>query len=109
MSKISALFISIALASGSLISSAAHADEIEDGKLLFSSTAKPIACAVCHTLEEAGAVGTIGPDLDELKPDADRIRKTVLEGIGAMPSFAESLTEEERESIIKFVVNATNK
>lgn len=108
MSKISALFFSVALASGSLISTVALANDIENGKMLFSSTAKPIACAVCHTLQEAGAMGTIGPDLDELKPDADRIRKTMIEGIGAMPSFAESLSETEREDIIQFVVQATN-
>ena len=58
-------------------------------------------------LEDAGAAGTIGPDLDELQPDADRIRKTMMEGMGAMPSFADSLEESEREAIIQYVLHAT--
>lgn len=104
MSKISTLVLSLTLITGS---SVVAADQLAEGKELFSSTAKPIACAVCHTLEDAGAVGTIGPDLNELQPDANRIRKTMLEGMGAMPSFADSLTESERESIIEYVVTAT--
>lgn len=89
------------------LSMAADAVQLEEGKLLFSANAKPIACAVCHTLEDAGAAGTIGPDLDELQPDADRIRKTMMEGMGAMPSFADSLEESEREAIIQYVLHAT--
>lgn len=81
--------------------------QLEEGKMLFSTTAQPIACAVCHTLKDADALGTIGPDLDELKPDAERILKTMMEGMGAMPSFADSLDESEREAIIKYVLQAT--
>lgn len=80
--------------------------QLDQGKTLFASGAQPIACSVCHTLEDAGAVGTIGPDLDELKPDADRIRKTMMEGMGAMPSFAD-LDESDREAIITYVVEVT--
>lgn len=106
MKSLSTVLLSAALLSyGSL--SFANDDQLEQGKLLFSANAKPIACSVCHTLQDAGAVGTIGPDLDELKPDADRIRKTMMEGMGAMPSFADSLEEAEREAIIAYVLNAT--
>src|SRR5690606_24502011 len=45
---------------------------LERGKTLFSTEAVP-ACAICHTLQDADATGAIGPDLDELKPDAERI------------------------------------
>ena len=86
---------------------ATDAAQLEQGKMLFSATAKPIACSVCHTLTDADAMGTIGPDLDELKPDADRIRKTMMTGMGAMPSF-ESMDEADREAIIAYVVSATN-
>ena len=34
-----------------------------DGKKIFSAN-----CASCHTLKAAGATGTIGPNLDQLKP-----------------------------------------
>lgn len=86
---------------------AADAAQLEQGKTLFSGGAQPIACAVCHTLNDAGAAGTIGPDLDELKPDADRIRKTMMEGMGAMPSFSD-MDEADREAIIAYVVDVTN-
>ena len=86
---------------------AADAAQLEEGKTLFTASAQPIACAVCHTLVDAGATGTIGPDLNELQPNADRIRKTMMEGMGAMPSFAESLDEPQREAIIQYVLHAT--
>lgn len=107
MKKLSTVLLSATLLSYGSFSFATEAAQLEQGKLLFSTSAKPIACSVCHTLQDAGAVGTIGPDLDELKPDADRIRKTMMEGMGAMPSFAASLEEADREAIIAYVLNAT--
>lgn len=80
--------------------------QIEHGKTLFSSGAQPIACAVCHTLQDAGATGEIGPNLNEIKPDADRLRKTMIEGMGVMPSFA-AMDEADREAIISYVTHVT--
>lgn len=99
----------LAAAAGFIFSTAAFADEaqLEQGKALFTAGAQPIACAVCHTLADAGAEGTIGPDLDELQPDADRIRKTMMEGMGAMPSFAD-LDDDDVDAIVAYVVHATN-
>lgn len=79
---------------------------LEKGKVLFTTEAVP-ACAICHTLKDAGAVGEIGPDLDELKPDAERIKKVLHEGMGAMPSFADTLDEEAMNAIAAYVVHAT--
>ncbi|WP_426345699.1 c-type cytochrome [Alcaligenes sp. HNGD-HTN06] len=79
----------------------AHADE--QGKVLFSSGAKPIACAFCHTLADAGSAGAIGPDLDELQPSKEQILKVMKEGMGAMPSFAQTLSDEERDAIATYV------
>ncbi|AVL70163.1 MULTISPECIES: c-type cytochrome [Oligella] len=86
----------------------AFADEarLERGKELFISSAQPIPCAICHTLNDAGTTGTIGPNFDELKPDAERIRRTMLEGMGAMPSF-EDMDEDDREAVIEYLVSAT--
>lgn len=84
---------------------AADAD-LEKGKALFLSNAAP-ACAVCHTLQDAGSAGTIGPDLDELKPDAARIKKVLQEGMGVMPSYADSLDDASRDAIAAYVVHAT--
>jgi cytochrome c6 len=82
------------------------AAQLEKGKTLFISSAVP-ACAVCHALSDAGASGAIGPDLDELKPDAARIKKALQEGIGVMPSFADSLDEASMDAIVAYVVHAT--
>ncbi len=93
----------------SLLSTAALATDtaqIAHGKTLFNSGAQPIACAVCHTLQDAGATGAIGPDLNEIKPDAERLRKTMMEGVGVMPSFA-AMDEADREAIIAYVVQAS--
>jgi mono/diheme cytochrome c family protein len=81
-------------------------DQLQRGKELFVGKAVP-ACAVCHTLKDAGSQGAIGPNLDELKPSADRIMKVLKEGMGAMPSFANSLSQEDMEAVTAYVVNAT--
>ena len=104
---VTTLAFSLAITVTSATAFASDAAELEIGKALFIGGAQPIACSVCHTLDDAGTTGTIGPDLDELQPDADRIRKTMLEGMGAMPSFADTLDESEREAIIKYVIHAT--
>lgn len=80
--------------------------QLEKGKALFISGASP-ACAVCHTLKDSDSVGTIGPDLDELKPDAARVKTVLQEGIGVMPSFADSLDEASIDAIAAYVVHAT--
>ena len=85
-----------------LISSGAPAqDVLQDGKLLFTRTAVP-ACAVCHTLKHAGALGEIGPSLDELKPDAARVEKAIRNGIGQMPANT-ALTENQVKLLARFV------
>ncbi len=87
----------------------AHADDAAQralGKQLFMSGAVP-ACAVCHTLADAGAEGAIGPVLDDLKPDAARVATALRSGLGAMPSYADSLTPEQIEAIARYVAFAT--
>ena len=86
----------------------AHADEAAQmarGKLLFT-TLQP-ACAVCHTLQAAGAEGQIGPVLDELKPDADRVLRALRNGIGVMPSYAEKISPQDMQALARFVAHAT--
>ncbi len=77
----------------------------EAGKLLFTKGAVP-ACAICHTLEAAGAAGAVGPSLDELQPDAERVRKALKNGIGIMPAFP-LLTEEQIEILTTYVARAS--
>lgn len=82
------------------------AELLEQGKALFTTKAVP-ACAICHALADAGATGAIGPNLDELKPDEARIKKALREGIGAMPSFDATMTEDEMNAVAAYIVNAT--
>ncbi len=76
------------------------------GKKLFTQGAVP-ACAVCHTLQAAGAEGAVGPVLDELKPDAARVAKALRNGLGQMPSYKEKLTEAEIAALALFVSKAS--
>ena len=53
-----------------------------DGKTIFQSE-----CASCHTLAAAGTHGTIGPNLDQLKPSETIVQHQVEVGGGVMPAF----------------------
>ena len=75
------------------------------GKRLFTSSAEP-PCGACHRLDAAGARGVIGPDLDELKPNARRIRSALAQGVGAMPAYAEQLTETEITALVDFITSS---
>jgi len=66
-------------------------------------------CGVCHALAAAGSKGQIGPSLDVLKPQIEQIILTVTNGIGVMPSFEDTLSKEEIESVAYYVFNNTNK
>lgn len=81
-------------------------DNPEAGRKLFTQTAAP-ACAVCHTLKDAGAKGEIGPDLDELRPDASRVEKAVRNGIGQMPAF-KSLSDAQIKTLSEYVSAVTS-
>lgn len=84
---------------------AADAAEIARGKELFGKI-QP-SCAVCHTLQAAGAEGQVGPVLDELKPNADRVLRALKAGIGVMPSYADKLSEKDMQALAQFVAQAS--
>ena len=46
------------------------------GAKVFTSA----GCGNCHTLKAAGSKGTVGPNLDDLKPAADRVARQVRNG-----------------------------
>lgn len=75
------------------------------GKQLFTQKAVP-ACAVCHTLADAGSEGAIGPVLDELKPDEARVAKAIRDGIGQMPSYKGRLSDDQILALAKYVAQA---
>jgi cytochrome c6 len=77
----------------------------EQGRVLFTSAAQP-PCAICHTLRDAKATGEIGPSLNEIKPDEDRVRQALQTGIGQMPAF-DSLTDEQKNILAKYVARVS--
>ena len=77
-------------------------ETIEAGRLVFTTTAAP-SCTVCHALADADATGAIGPDLDQLQPSFEMVREAVAGGVGIMPAFSASLSEEEIEAVAHYV------
>ncbi|MEM9224226.1 MAG: cytochrome c [Pseudomonadota bacterium] len=84
---------------------AGHADPLL-GERLFAAEAVP-PCGICHTLAAAGTAGAIGPVLDDLKPDAARVRVAVSQGVGIMPSYGEALSPEEIAAVAEYVARAS--
>ena len=62
-----------------------------------------------HTLKDADAdaEGAVGPVLDELKPDANRVSKVLRDGLGAMPSFKATLSKADMAALAYYVAGAT--
>lgn len=79
--------------------------ELDLGKQLFTKNAKP-ACALCHTLRDAQSEGAVGPVLDEIKPDADRVKRALRNGLGNMPAFPQ-LSESELSALARYVSQAS--
>lgn len=69
---------------------------------------KTAGCASCHTLAAAGARGTVGPNLDQARPDLAVIVDRVTNGKGVMPPFKGSLTAKQIEDVAAYVFQATH-
>ena len=75
-----------------------------DGKTIFTSQ-----CASCHTLKAAGTSGTIGPNLDQLKPSQAVVQHQVEVGGGVMPAFEGKLTPAQITAVAKYVSSSAGK
>ena len=92
------------------------------GKAVFTSA----GCASCHTLSQAGATGTVGPNLDTaIKGDAGSTplaafikesivdpNKVIAAGFqpGVMPgNFGDTLSAEQVDALVKYLSEVTNK
>jgi mono/diheme cytochrome c family protein len=73
------------------------------GKPVFTSA----GCAGCHTLADANAHGTVGPNLDQAKPPLSLVVTRVTKGAGAMPSFKGQLSDKQIADVAAYVVKAT--
>jgi len=74
------------------------------GKAVFESS----GCKACHTLAAADATGTVGPNLDTLKPPLTAVVTQVLNGGGGMPPFKNQLTAKQVADVAAFVVKSTS-
>ncbi len=94
-------------ACASLLSGPILADELfDEGKKVFQQVAQP-SCSICHTLNDAGSSGEIGPKLDDLKPTLEQILNAVSGGVGIMPAFEDSLSAEQIKAVAHYVSTAS--
>jgi mono/diheme cytochrome c family protein len=73
------------------------------GKKVFASA----GCASCHTLKDAGASGTVGPNLDQAKPPLDLVVDRVTNGKPPMPAFSGQLSPKQIADVAAYVVQAS--
>ncbi len=75
-----------------------------NGKDIFTAN-----CGSCHTLADAGTSGTVGPNLDQLKPNEARVQKQVTNGGAVMPAFRGTLTPAQITAVAKYVSSVAGK
>jgi mono/diheme cytochrome c family protein len=68
------------------------------GRAVFTGT-----CASCHTLADARASGTVGPNLDRLGPSRAQVAAQVRSGGGGMPAFAGTLSAQQIADVAFYV------
>jgi cytochrome c oxidase subunit 2 len=91
-----------------------------DGKTLFASGASP-ACGSCHTLADANANGTIGPNLDKVLKGKDAtfiqnsiedpsayVEKGFQDGV-MPPNYKDTLQPEEIKALTDYLVKVASK
>jgi len=78
--------------------------DAQAGKAIWNAN----GCGGCHTLEAAGSMGNVGPNLDESKPDAALTINRVTNGMGAMPAFKGTLSDEDIQNVAAYVVDSTS-
>jgi mono/diheme cytochrome c family protein len=72
------------------------------GKSIFLTN-----CGSCHTLADAKTTGTVGPNLDTLKPDYQAATAQVTNGGAVMPAFKGSLSTQQIADVAAYVVTST--
>ena len=85
-------------ASSSSTSTGGAENASAEGKQVFTQN-----CGGCHTLKEAGTSGSVGPDLDELKPPEATVVRQVNNGGGPMPAFKGKLSDAQIDAVATYV------
>jgi cytochrome c6 len=86
---------------GAVAGTGITAEQPTDGKSIFTAN-----CGSCHTLADAATSGTVGPNLDESRPPQELVVDRVTNGQGAMPSFKDSLDEQQIQAVADYVAGA---
>jgi mono/diheme cytochrome c family protein len=81
------------------------ASNLAAGKQVFRSA----GCVACHTLKDAGASGTVGPNLDQAKPPRSLVVDRVTNGKGPMPSFKGQLSPQQIQAVATYVSSVAGK
>jgi cbb3-type cytochrome c oxidase subunit III len=66
-------------------------------------------CSSCHTLKAAGSTGTVGPNLDQLKPAQATVVHQVTNGGAVMPAFKGKLSPAQIQAVATFVSSSAGK
>jgi cytochrome c551 len=74
------------------------------GKQIFTQQ-----CGTCHTLKDAKTTGTVGPDLDQVKPDQQTVQTQVTNGGGVMPAFKGTLNPGQIQAVSQYVASVAGK
>lgn len=76
-------------------------EEIAASRTIFSQ----YGCSACHLFADAGGTGHIGPALDgNAGLSVDYVNQIVSNGQGAMPSFGGMVSEEQLETLARYIV-----
>jgi uncharacterized membrane protein len=73
--------------------------QLAQGKVVFQSS----GCVTCHTLVDAGATATVGPNLDAARPPASLVVERVTNGQGNMPPFRSKLSKADIDAVAAYV------
>jgi mono/diheme cytochrome c family protein len=87
-----------------VVGTVAEAPQALPGKAIFTSS----GCASCHTLKDANTTGTVGPNLDEAKPEKALILNRVTNGKAPMPEFKDQLSEQQIADVVDYVYSVTH-
>jgi mono/diheme cytochrome c family protein len=90
---------SSSIASHALSSAPLTPAELAAGREIFRDR-----CARCHTLADAGAHGTRGPNLDQISLPVFAATQQVRLGGGGMPAYGRRLTEQQIREVVGYIV-----
>jgi cbb3-type cytochrome c oxidase subunit III len=100
-----AAYVASVAGQGGYTTSGSFASLGTNGAAIF----KGATCAGCHTLAAAGATGTVGPNLDQLKPAMAIVVRQVTNGGTVMPAFKGKLSAAQIQAVAKYVSSSAGK